>query len=228
MEHLINAVGDIPVKDIMPMQLNDLMDDLATMNPNTNRPASKKFLKAVCNDAIQIFYFVSDNCKDFSYNPAARVHIPKNSTKKERRSLTNKEVRLILELQHRARPAVLIMLLCGWRVGEVLTLHWDDIDFTKGEMNINKSTQRVSGNEYTVKDSTKNGKNRIVPIPQPLLKELEELKEHSMNPLICTNTSGEFHTPCSWKRRFESYISDFNALFFGCGSSYGTEATRSC
>ena len=23
-EHLINAVGDIPVKDIMPMQLNDL------------------------------------------------------------------------------------------------------------------------------------------------------------------------------------------------------------
>ena len=211
-EHLINAVGDIPVKDIMPMQLNDLMDDLATMNPNTNRPASKKFLKAVCNDAIQIFYFVSDNCKDFNYNPATRVHIPKNSTKKERRSLTNKEVRLVLELQHRARPAVLIMLLCGLRVGEVLTLRWDDIDFTKGEMNINKSTQRVSGNEYTVKDGTKNGKNRIVPIPKPLLKELAELKEHSMNPLICTNTSGEFHTPCSCKRMFESYISDLNAL----------------
>lgn len=211
-EHLIKAVGDIPVKDIMPMQLNDLIDDLATMNPNTNRPASKKYLKEICNDAIQIFYFVSDNCKDFNYNPATRIHIPKNSTKKERRSLTNKEVCLILALQHRARPAVLIMMLCGLRVGEVLTLRWDDIDFVSGEMHINKSTQRVSGNEYAVKSGTKNGKSRTIPVPKPLLKELTELREHSTNPLICTNTSGEFHTPCSWKRMFESYISDLNAL----------------
>ena len=104
------------------------------------------------------------------------------------------------------------MMLCGLRVGEVLTLRWDDIDFVSGEMHITKSTQRVSGNEYAVKSGTKNGKSRTIPVPKPLLKELTELREHSTNPLICTNTSGEFHTPCSWKRMFESYISDLNAL----------------
>ena len=50
--HLINALGDIPVNEIRTMQLNDLMEDLATMNPNTHRPASKKYLKEVCNDAL--------------------------------------------------------------------------------------------------------------------------------------------------------------------------------
>lgn len=210
--HLINALGDIPVNEIRTMQLNDLMEDLATMNPNTHRPASKKYLKEVCNDAIQIFYFVGDNCIDFNYNPAKRVTIPKKSVKKERRSLTNKEIKLVLELQHRARPAVLLMMLCGLRVGEVLTLKWDDIDFNTGKVHLNKSTQRVKGNEYAVKPGTKNGKDRNVPIPKTLLEELAKLKEASTSPLICTNTSGEFHTPSSWKRMFESYISDLNAL----------------
>ena len=192
--HLINALGDIPVNEIRTMQLNDLMEDLATMNPNTHRPASKKYLKEVCNDAVQIFYFVGDNCIDFNYNPAKRVTIPKKSVKKERRSLTNKEIKLVLELQHRARPAVLLMMLCGLRVGEVLTLKWDDIDFNTGKVHLNKSTQRVKGNEYAVKPGTKNGKDRTVPIPKTLLEELAKLKETSTSPLICTNTSGEFHT----------------------------------
>lgn len=118
----------------------------------------------------------------------------------------------MLELQHRARPAVLLMMLCGLRVGEVLTLKWDDIDFNTGKVHLNKSTQRVKGNEYAVKPGTKNGKDRTVPIPKTLLEELAKLKETSTSPLICTNTSGEFHTPSSWKRMFESYISDLNAL----------------
>lgn len=210
--HLTKVVGNIPVKDIRTMQLNDVIEELAFMNPNTNRPASKKFLKEIRNDAIQIFYFVADNCIGFDYNPARRVTIPKNSVQNERRSLTEKEIGLVLKLQHKARPAVLIMMLCGLRVGEMLPLRWDDIDFENKIVHINKSTQRVSGNEFTVKKGTKNGKNRNIPIPSTLVDELTETKTLSKSPYICPNSSGVMHTPSSWKRIFESYVIELNAL----------------
>lgn len=164
------------------------------------------------NDAIQIFYFVGDNCIGFDYNPARRVTIPKNSVQNERRSLTEKEIGLVLKLQHKARPAVLIMMLCGLRVGEMLPLRLDDIDFENKIVHINKSTQRVSGNEFTVKKGTKNGKNRNIPIPSTLVDELMETKTLSKSPYICSNSSGIMHTPSSWKRIFESYIIELNAL----------------
>ncbi len=210
--HLIRAIGDIPVKDVKTMQLNDMIEELALMNPNTHRPASKKYLKELRNDAIQIFYFVGDNCPDFAYNPARRVTIPKKCPKNERRALTEKEINLILELHHKARPAVLIMMLCGLRVGEMLPLRWEDIDFANNILHINKSTQRTDTNKYEIKSGTKNGKNRNIPIPQMLSKELSEAQKTSNTPLICTNNAGELHTPTSWKRMFEAYINELNAL----------------
>lgn len=210
--HLINAIGETPISDVKTMQLNDLIENLAVINPNTHRPASKKFLKELRNDAIQIFNFVADNCIGFEYNPARRVSIPKNSIRNERRALTEKEINLILNLEHKARPAILIMMLCGLRVGELLPLRWEDLNFKDNVIYINKSTQRISGNEFTVKNGTKNGKNRTIPIPIKLAEELRQFQKECTSPYICSNSLGKLHTPCSWKRLFESYIADLNAL----------------
>lgn len=66
-----------------------------------------------------------------------------------------------------------IALFCGLRRGEVLALHWKDIDFDKKELYVTKT---VSKNETGViyKDPKTKESKRMVPFPEnliPLLKE---------------------------------------------------------
>jgi integrase len=58
----------------------------------------------------------------------------------------------------------------GCRLGEVLALTWEDINFNKNEIYINKTLYSVKGN-YTI-TSTKTNKNRIIKMSKTLNEEL--------------------------------------------------------
>ena len=65
-----------------------------------------------------------------------------------------------------------LSLLCGFRKGETLALHWDDIDFKKQEISITKSVGRTE-NGFDYKEPKTKTSIRKVPIPEivlPLLK----------------------------------------------------------
>lgn len=75
---------------------------------------------------------------------------------------------------------VLLTLYTGLRIGELLALEWTDVDFSKGEINVNK----------TCHDSKKDGKycrlceepktetsKRIIPIPKQLIPLLRDVKK---------------------------------------------------
>lgn len=204
MKHLTNYFGDIPICKIKPMHIYDLIEQLAIKNPNTNKPSSKQFLKDIKSVATNIFDYVCDNT-DYERNPARRINIPKNAPKNIRRSLTDEEISWVISMQHRARIAALIMMFCGLRAGELVPLQWLDIDFENSKLYINKSVVKTSGNVYSVKHGTKNGKNRIIAIPNNLLKELLEYKKSSKSRFICPKADDTIHTPSSWKRLWESF-----------------------
>lgn len=66
-----------------------------------------------------------------------------------------------------------LSLFCGFRKGETLALHWDDIDFKKKEISITKSIGRTE-NGFDYKEPKTLTSVRKVPIPEvilPLLKE---------------------------------------------------------
>lgn len=58
----------------------------------------------------------------------------------------------------------------GARIGEILSLTWNDIDFINNEITINKTIYKVKG-EYTI-TSTKNNTNRIIKMSKVLKNEL--------------------------------------------------------
>lgn len=60
----------------------------------------------------------------------------------------------------------------GLRLGEMLALTLDDIDFEKNELHITKSLQRIKGNVVITPPKTKRG-IRVVKIPHFLTRELE-------------------------------------------------------
>ena len=74
---------------------------------------------------------------------------------------------------------ILLALYSGLRIGELLALTWDDIDFRQGTMSVTKSCHDSWENHHYVKviDDTKTrNSERIIPLPKQLLSYLKELK----------------------------------------------------
>ena len=119
-------------------------------------------------------------------NPAASKRLFNPSTKKERRrALTLEEIQDIIKqfyetdnLEHRRILA--LMLVTGMRRGEVLGLKWEDIDFEKGTISVNKAVSYSSNQPILSTTKTHNG-IRTIPL-NPQLKEL--LKPYSAEGFI--------------------------------------------
>lgn len=65
----------------------------------------------------------------------------------------------------------------GVRQGEAQALTWNDIDFNKNEININKTlTTKIKGEKWTISTPKTKKSTRILPVPKRLLNDLKELK----------------------------------------------------
>lgn len=102
--------------------------------------------------------------------------------KKEMQFFTYEEfqkfISVIDELNYKIFFEVLYYL--GLRQGEATALTWNDIDFNKKEVNINKTlTTKLKGQLYTVSSPKTAKSNRTIPIPNKLIKSLKTLKEQA-------------------------------------------------
>lgn len=121
------------------------------------------------NTNTEILKFI-DNFKDI------------NKMKKEMQFFTyeefNKFISVIDEFNYKTFFEVLYFL--GLRQGEATALTWDDINFTKKEVSINKTlTTKLKGQLYTISSPKTANSNRTLPIPLKLIKSLEKLKEQA-------------------------------------------------
>ncbi len=210
MSHINSYIGQIPVKNIKPVMLDKIILDLATENPNTKKPMAKKSLKDIRRILISIFDYVMDNCCEITRNPGRNLTIPKNAPTEERRALTEKEQLLVVDVPHRCRKASLIMMFCGLRLGELIPLTWDDFDFANRVISVNKSVFRSSSNTYSVKNGTKNGKCRVVPIPENIINLLFDAMVSKKTEFVISKCDGEMHTPTSWQKLWKSYVKELS------------------
>ena len=100
-------------------------------------------------------------------------------TKREQNKITN----YVLENINSKNIGLLISLYSGIRIGELCALRWEDVDFKKNSLTINKTIQRVY-----IKDKDKNiskviittpktkNANREIPINKDFLEILKKIK----------------------------------------------------
>ena len=105
-------------------------------------------------------------------NVFAKVKVP-SIEPNERRALTEEEKDLLTRTWqgHRMGLGAMIMLYCGLRRGEMLALRWEDIDFHKKCITVNKSVT-VHHNRTAIKEPKSKAGMRQVPIPNRLMEML--------------------------------------------------------
>lgn len=210
-KHCNEYIGNKKIVDIKPYDIDIIIENLANRNPNTNKPASKKFLQQLVNTLQRIFDFAIEN--ELIYrNPAKgkKKEIPKNAPQKTVEPLTPRQQQLVIDVEHRAKIAAVLMMFTGLRTGELLALEWDDIDLYNYKIFICKRVQKVDTNTYEIKPHTKNGRDRTITIPINLGKWLSKQKRRAVSNLVCPNLDNQLQTPTQWKRLWQSYQNQIN------------------
>lgn len=194
------------IAQIKTYTLQAMIYQIAEENPYTGKVTAKRTLKSYAQIISSVFEFAIEN-RIIEYNPASKLKLPQDAPLKQRRALSAEERQRVIEFKHRAQPAAMLLMLSGLRRGEATALHWSDIDFENNRISVTKS--------YNFKQrafkTPKNGKSRMVSVPQLLIDYLSELPR--ISPFVITSADGKMMSDCAWKKLFDSYMTDLNLQY---------------
>ena len=148
-------------------------------------------------------------------------------TKREQNKITN----YVLENINSRNIGLLISLYSGIRIGELCALRWEDVDFKKNCLTINKTIQRVY-----IKDKNKNiskviittpktkNANREIPINKDFLEILKKVKSDKKNYILTGNE--KYIEPRTYRKYFNKVLDELKIKHFNFHSLRHTFATN--
>jgi len=96
-------------------------------------------------------------------NPVREVKLAKEDNGRIRFLTHEEEERLLAACKNPLRPVVITALHIGFRLSELLSLTWNDVDFMRGSIQVRA--------EYA-----KNGESRSIPMNEVLTSTLEAIR----------------------------------------------------
>lgn len=115
-------------------------------------------------------------------NPAERVQPPR-AKKPKRRSYDDEQTKILLENLEKLtvedtkyKVAIILTIFTVVRLGELMGLEWQDVDFRNGIISINRSSQYLSDMGVFTKVPKTESSIREIAIPEFIISLLEEYK----------------------------------------------------
>ena len=115
-------------------------------------------------------------------NPAERVQSPK-ARKPKRKSYDDEQTKILLENLEllpsedtKYKVAIILTVFTGVRLGELMGLEWQDVDFKNGIISINRSSQYLADMGVFTKVPKTESSIREIAIPEFIVSLLEEYK----------------------------------------------------
>lgn len=148
-------------------------------------------------------------------------------TKREQNKITN----YVLENINSRNIGLLISLYSGIRIGELCALKWEDVDFKKNRLTINKTIQRVYIKDKNKSISkviittpkTKNA-NREIPINKDFLEILKKVKTDKKHYILTGNE--KYIEPRTYRKYFNKILDELKIKHFNFHSLRHTFATN--
>lgn len=187
---------------------------LANGNMRTGKPLSA--------NSIRLIFSVFRNSLRRAYNLGYaeryigdKLELPKNAptevvcfTQAEQRRIEDEIEAMLTRRSNRHKlNGIIICLYTGLRIGELLALEWEDIDFEKELMTISKTChdgKDENGNYIKVTESPKTySSRRVIPLPESLIPLLREMKEESKSKYVISDANGNTVRVRSFQRSYE-------------------------
>lgn len=163
-------LSEITAKDII-----DWQNEIRGLTDNNGKPLSTTYLKTVHNQLSAIFNHAI-RYYGLQVNPAQRAGNMGTEERREMLFWTKEEYTKFSEVMMdnpMSFYAFEMLYWCGIREGELLALTPADFDFEKGTVSINKSYQRLNGQDIVTTPKTKKS-NRVIQMPQFLCEEMQD------------------------------------------------------
>ena len=178
--YVLPAMGHIKLRDVTPLRLDALFHELLTAGGKNKTGLSPGTVTLIRNTLSGIFTTaVEKGITD--ENPVKRSLRPKEQ-EKERAFLDASGCRLLMEKlpdmkNQQAARAIEILLLTGMRRGELLALHWEDVDFRKREIQVRYTLYTHNGIPELTTPKTKSSV-RTIPLPKEAVRLLRDQQQY--------------------------------------------------
>lgn len=124
---------------------------------------------------------------------------------------------------------IVLCLYTGIRIGELLALTWDDLNFEQKLLSINKNvcTIKLNNKHITHLDKPKTKSSiRIIPIPKQLIMYLKRIKKKSNSKYIITTRNNKMVSIRSYQRTYAQILTRLNLPYHNYHSLRHSFATR--
>lgn len=179
-KHIIPEIGSIPLNK---MTQNDLQQFYARLKTGGRLIRVEQYGTGLSDRMVRACHASCRSALEKAVqegltrtNPAIGCKLPPKKSG-EMNILTQEEMQrfLIQAKQDGYYELFLLELGTGLRLGEILALQWDDLNFVTGELRITKSVTFIKGELHISEPKTKSSV-RVIVLPSSLLKVLEEYK----------------------------------------------------
>ena len=223
--HLIKDLGEYELEELKPNVLQDFLLKKIDDHYSTN---TIKGIVSVLKQALRLAITLEFLDKEYCSN----LKMP-SSEEKEISVFTKKEQQVIESfcLNHKKRNyiGIVICLYTGIRLGELLALTWEDIDFNSNLLTINKTSYsaKLDGKTQIIVDKPKTKKsNRVIPLPNQLVKLLKVIKKESNSKYVITTRNSGIVGNRSYQRTFKFILKKINVPYRNFHSLRHTFATN--
>lgn len=175
-KYAVEYFENIPIKDITAMEISSAINSLA----------SKKYSRKTVSTQLNIFNMIFNHGilhGDCTLNPCSAVEIPKGLPKKKRELPTNEDL-AVVEKTDWLFP--FFLLYTGCRRGEALAVRYEDIDWEKKIIHINKAVGYKNHIPYIKSTKTEAGCRDVI-----LLDKLAKRIPKKKCGLLFPNPKGE-------------------------------------
>lgn len=230
--YIIPIIGEVELNDCKCVVMQDYICKLLnTKCIKTNKPLAINTIHGIVQVLKQGFKLALE-LELISKDPTLKIKLPPVN-EKEVLALTREEQKMIEDFclsNHKTNYlGIIISLYTGIRLGELLALTWDDIDFDKKLMLIRKTSYsaKIEGKYVIVIDKPKTKKsNRIIPLPDKLINLLIIHKNNSTSDFIISTRNNTIVEVRSYQRTFDSILSKCNIQHYNYHCLRHTFATR--
>lgn len=181
-KRIVPKIGDYRLNDLSPMILQSYVTELLNCgNTLTNSGLSVSTVNliiTIIQNSLKTAFMLGKT-KEYNANRIKRPKLKQKSVSCFSIAEQKKIEKAVKSDKRKKMLGVLVCLYTGLRIGELLALTWEDVDFKKGLLTVNKTChdgKNKNGFCQVINEPKTESSKRIIPVPKQLMCMLKELK----------------------------------------------------